>query len=78
MLGLDDAGYGPASCYILPTQTLNSVARTRGLSVSSTGPMGYYDTSQVCLNGHVVTDTLSRSPELGQKFCRDCGQPTIQ
>ncbi|MBA3888726.1 MAG: DUF2321 domain-containing protein [Acidobacteria bacterium] len=48
------------------------------MSVSSTGPMGYYDTSQVCLNGHVVTDTLSRSPELGQKFCRDCGQPTIQ
>lgn len=38
--------------------------------------MGYYDTSLVCLNGHVITDTLSRSERSGQKFCHKCGAPT--
>jgi hypothetical protein len=39
--------------------------------------MGIYDAAQVCLNGHVITDTYHRSPEFRQKFCDKCGQPTI-
>ena len=39
--------------------------------------MGYYDVAQICLNGHVITDRITRSPELGQKFCNNCGEPTI-
>jgi hypothetical protein len=38
--------------------------------------MGYYDMSLVCLNGHVITDTLSRSGKAGQKFCDKCGAAT--
>jgi hypothetical protein len=39
--------------------------------------MGTYDTAQICMNGHVVTDTFRRSPEFRQSFCHECGQPTI-
>lgn len=39
--------------------------------------MGNYDVAQICLNGHVITSRIKRSPELGQKFCGECGDPTI-
>ena len=39
--------------------------------------MGWYDTSQVCLNGHVITDNATSSPEFMQKYCSECGEPTI-
>lgn len=39
--------------------------------------MSYYETAQVCLNGHVITDNYERSPELRKSFCIKCGQPTI-
>jgi hypothetical protein len=37
----------------------------------------WYDTAQVCLNGHVVNDSVKASPEFNQKYCDKCGQPTI-
>ncbi|MFC2007818.1 DUF2321 domain-containing protein [Chloroflexota bacterium] len=37
----------------------------------------WYDTAQICINGHVITDSLATSPEVGQKFCNKCGAPTI-
>lgn len=38
--------------------------------------MGTYDTAQICLNGHVITSSVHNSNML-QKFCSDCGEPTI-
>jgi hypothetical protein len=39
--------------------------------------MGHYETAQVCLNGHVITDTYISSPSLRQQFCSKCGKETI-
>lgn len=39
--------------------------------------MGYYDTAQICLNGHVITDQYDRSPEFRRAFCKRCGKKTI-
>lgn len=39
--------------------------------------MGYYDTAQVCLNGHVINDCVHRSPEFNKRFCPSCGESTI-
>lgn len=39
--------------------------------------MGYYHTAQICLNGHVITDTYDRNPEIRQNFCDKCGEKTI-
>lgn len=39
--------------------------------------MGYYDTQQVCLNGHQMTDSYHRSPEFRRPFCDKCGAETI-
>jgi hypothetical protein len=39
--------------------------------------MSYYETAQVCKNGHVITDAYSESAELAKPFCPECGQPTI-
>lgn len=38
---------------------------------------GYWDTAQICVNGHVVTDTLEFSPERAEKRCHECGGETI-
>lgn len=37
----------------------------------------YYETAQVCINGHIITDTYNRSTELRKEFCPKCGGPTI-
>jgi hypothetical protein len=37
----------------------------------------YYDTAQVCGNGHMVNDRASASPQHNQAFCDQCGQATI-
>jgi hypothetical protein len=39
--------------------------------------MGQYDVAQICLNGHVITDSARRSPQFTQKFCDKCGDSTI-
>jgi len=38
---------------------------------------GYYDTAQVCTNGHVITGMFASSPQFRKKFCDKCGAPTI-
>jgi len=37
----------------------------------------YYDTAQVCINGHIITDSVQISPQINQKFCDICGSPLI-
>jgi hypothetical protein len=37
----------------------------------------YYEVAQVCLNGHVITDTYNSSLELRKNFCPKCGAQTI-
>lgn len=37
----------------------------------------WYDTAQVCLNGHTVNDSSVASPEHNKKFCDQCGAPSI-
>jgi hypothetical protein len=38
---------------------------------------GYYETAQVCINGHVITSAIESSRSSMQDFCEDCGKPTI-
>lgn len=33
--------------------------------------------AQICINGHVITDSLENSPEFAARFCKDCGEKTI-
>lgn len=37
----------------------------------------YYDTAQICLNGHVVNSMALSSPQSNQKHCDECGAQTI-
>ena len=37
----------------------------------------WYDTAQICLNGHSITSSFDSSPEQAQKFCDKCGAHTI-
>ena len=39
--------------------------------------MGYYDTAQICENGHAITAVAGTSPEFQKKFCTKCGAPTV-
>ncbi|WP_337965058.1 DUF2321 domain-containing protein [uncultured Flavobacterium sp.] len=39
--------------------------------------MGTFDTMQVCLNGHQITDTYYRYPQHRKKHCPNCGAKTI-
>ncbi len=36
-----------------------------------------YDVAQICLNGHVVNDSIRTFAKQSQDFCDKCGQPTI-
>lgn len=36
-----------------------------------------YDVAQICLSGHLVNQATKNSPQFSSKFCRKCGQPTI-
>lgn len=37
----------------------------------------YYDTAQICLNGHVINYMAASYPLSNQKFCAVCGSRTI-
>ena len=37
----------------------------------------WYDTAQICTNGHVINEQLVSSPHINKKFCDKCGAPTI-
>lgn len=37
----------------------------------------YYDTAQVCLNGHMVNDRATSSPQHNESFCERCSAATI-
>jgi hypothetical protein len=37
----------------------------------------FYDTAQICLNGHVINDNYRLYPEHNQRHCDKCGEPTI-
>lgn len=39
--------------------------------------MGYYHIAQICLHGHVITDSYDSDPEFRQNFCDKCGSKTI-
>jgi len=38
---------------------------------------GWYDTAQICLNGHLVNASTEASPVYSRKFCDECGAATI-
>ncbi|MBN1846716.1 MAG: DUF2321 domain-containing protein [Sedimentisphaerales bacterium] len=40
--------------------------------------MGYYDKAEICLNGHVINDSVETCPEDCESFCSKCGEQTIQ
>ena len=37
----------------------------------------YYDTAQICMNGHVINSMAKDHPQSNQEFCSDCGEKTI-
>jgi hypothetical protein len=37
----------------------------------------WYDTAQICLNGHIITACINRAAERGSSFCEQCGAPTV-
>ena len=37
----------------------------------------YYDSAQICMNGHVINAMAKDYPNSNQAFCSDCGEPTI-
>lgn len=39
--------------------------------------MGEYGVMQVCLNGHQITDSFNKNPELRRNYCDKCGENTI-
>ncbi|HHY2677524.1 TPA: DUF2321 domain-containing protein [Bacillus toyonensis] len=39
---------------------------------------GWYDTAQVCLNGHVINDSTNKYADHNQDFCGQCGEKTIR
>lgn len=38
----------------------------------------YYDTAQMCINGHVVNSMAISVPQSNKKHCASCGAPTIK
>jgi len=45
--------------------------------VDEEGEVRDFDTAQVCLDGHTITDVYHRAPQFNQDFCDKCGRPTI-
>lgn len=39
--------------------------------------MEWYDGAQVCLNGHMVNDSMRRFPQHNKPYCPKCGAKTI-
>jgi len=39
--------------------------------------MCYYDTAQICTNGHLINASIEKGPEDSQNFCSECGAETI-
>lgn len=39
--------------------------------------MTKYLTSQICMNGHMITSSIEFNPELKQNYCSKCGAKTI-
>lgn len=37
----------------------------------------YYDTAQICTNGHLINTMAASSPQSNQKHCAECGASTI-
>lgn len=37
----------------------------------------WYDTAEICKNGHVITNMAGSSPQFRKKFCDKCGAGTI-
>ena len=37
----------------------------------------WYDTAQICINGHVINSQSVHRPEHNREFCDKCGVPTI-
>src|SRR5438309_1162326 len=38
----------------------------------------WYETAQICLNGHEINQSATSSPEFSADFCQKCGAKTIQ
>jgi hypothetical protein len=38
---------------------------------------GWYDTAQICLNGHLINSMAVSNPQHNRNFCNECGQKTI-
>lgn len=48
-----------------------------GANVNLSRRGNWYDTAQICTNGHLINEQLISSPHIDKKFCDKCGAPTI-
>ena len=37
----------------------------------------WYDVAQICLNGHVINESVKEYPKFNKKYCDKCGASTI-
>jgi hypothetical protein len=50
-----------------------------GVAHPSRGPdERWYDTAQICVNGHIVNRQADSHPEANTKFCKECGGATTK
>jgi len=38
----------------------------------------WYDTAEICLNGHIISSQALSKPECHEEYCNSCGEKTIQ
>ena len=48
-----------------------------GITLGGIVSDSYYDTAQICLNGHEINSMAASHPQSNQKFCSRCGAQTI-
>jgi hypothetical protein len=54
--------------------------RIEHISIKAEGSItqeSWYDTAQICINGHNINDSVQEKPQFNKKFCDNCGSQTI-
>lgn len=56
---------------------MESAPRMRNRSSGYRSPMTRWDVAQICLNGHVITESYNSAPEFRKNYCSRCGAKTV-
>jgi hypothetical protein len=55
-----------------------SIERVRGWDKDEEDETEGFDAAQICLNGHAINSAVKSLPQFSEKFCKNCGEHTIQ